>query len=78
MRKSVDEKGFLFLDWNDFFEFFRRTVSLLSSSVMIVFLSSFMLFFIQDKLGNDSIPYYIIIILIGFIYPVVFLLFCLI
>ncbi|CDH01426.1 hypothetical protein [Xenorhabdus bovienii] len=57
MLKSAGNKGFWFFDGSDFFEFLRRTISLISPSVMVIFMVSLGSFFIQDKFGTDSFQY---------------------
>jgi len=48
---------FCFFDGGDFFEFFRRTLSLISPSVMVIFMLSLAAFFIEEKHGSDSFKY---------------------
>ncbi|MGK4233844.1 hypothetical protein ACK2MR_22350 [Providencia hangzhouensis] len=62
---------FCFFDAIDFFEFFRRTLSLISPSVMVIFMLSLAAFFIEDKDGSNSFKYQLlmasIVVFIGFI-----------
>ncbi|ARA21110.1 MULTISPECIES: hypothetical protein [Proteus] len=54
---ETKKKSFWFFDGYDFFEFLRRTMSLISPSVMVVLMFSLGAFFTEDKFGNNSYQY---------------------
>lgn len=69
--KKIRFNVFVFFDARDFFEFFRRTLSLISPSVMVIFMLSLAAFFIEDKDGSNSFKYQLlmvsIVVFIGFV-----------
>ena len=58
---ETKKKSFWFFDYSDFFEFLRRTMSLISPSVMVILMLSLGAFFTEDKFGNNSYQYKILI-----------------
>lgn len=57
MVEKNNIQRFCFFDAADFFEFFRRTIALISPSVMVVFMLSLGAYFTEDKHGHDSLKY---------------------
>ncbi|SUC13747.1 Uncharacterised protein [Proteus vulgaris] len=58
---ETKKKSFWFFDGSDFFEFLRRTMSLISPSMVVVFMLSLGAFFSKDKFGSDSYQYKVLI-----------------
>ena len=58
---ETKKKSFWCFDGSDFFEFLRRTMSLISPSMVVVFMLSLGAFFIKDKFGSESYQYKILI-----------------
>lgn len=71
MVEKNKTQRFWYFNGADFFEFFRRSLSLLSPSVMVVLILSLAAFFIEDEYGTDSLKYqiitYSIFIFMGFV-----------